>query len=588
MTALREQAAEFYASTVLAGRVVAQRPDARIVVAALHRPDGTIAHHVVLHGPGGYELIVPEGNYDVVAFEDANRNFAFDAEEASGRASAPVRAAGSGTVMAVDIVLARNAPALPVGREFAPRRDTQAGAIARLDDPIFDPAFGRKGYWEPMSFFREAGGNIHFLEPYDPARVPVLFIHGAGGSARDWHYFVDRLDRSRYQAWLFHYPSGASVESMAHLLYWKLFNLQVLHRFDRMHLTAHSMGGLVARRFLVDHGTRFPQVNAFITLSTPWAGEALADLGVKHSPAVIPSWRDMQPDGPFMREIFERPLPAGVEHYLFFGHKGGGFNLVRPNNDGAVTLASQLRPDAQAQARRVMGFDEDHVGILNSPRVFAQCAAILDRATGSSSSPLSGALRVEFNSEAGTPPLPVLMLSPVEGGERTYMALSPEDARREVGPVAPGTYEVSLLAGGFRAEPERALAIVSEGEAPTVRFRLLPQGTLVGHVTAKPDAMRNPAGTYSAPGRGVAEATVRIEGAGVDREAPPGHDIGECLDRFAASTDCSVEGQFWFTGLPEGDYRLTVSAPGFAPHESLHRVSPGQAVPWSPIELEPL
>jgi len=87
----------------------------------------------------------------------------------------------------------------------------------------------------------------------------VLLVHGALGSPQDWRAFFTGLDRTRYQAWFFCYPSGAAIDSMAYLLYWKLLNLQLRYHFDTLYLTAHSMGGLVVRTFLLNHGAQFPQ-----------------------------------------------------------------------------------------------------------------------------------------------------------------------------------------------------------------------------------------------------------------------------------------------------------------------------------------
>jgi hypothetical protein len=87
----------------------------------------------------------------------------------------------------------------------------------------------------------------------------------------------------------------------------------------------------------------------------------------------------MQPDGQFMKALFARQLPARIEHYLMFGHKGG-YSVLRPNNDGTVTLASQPRSPAQAEAKMVFGFDEDHVSIPSSPQVLTQYQVILSTA----------------------------------------------------------------------------------------------------------------------------------------------------------------------------------------------------------------
>ena len=85
-----------------------------------------------------------------------------------------------------------------------------------------------------------------------------------------------------------------------------------------------------------------------------------------------------------MRSLFDRRLPAHVEYDLLFGHRGSP-GLWRPNNDGAVTLASQLRRAAQEEGWVVFGFDEGHTSILVAPQVTAQLHAghaVLSAAAG--------------------------------------------------------------------------------------------------------------------------------------------------------------------------------------------------------------
>lgn len=390
LTKLNEQTREYEASTVLVGRVeTGTERDGPIVVGA-YSHDGArwvLAHQTLLHEHGGYELIVPRGSYVLFAFADRNGNGLFDTGEPAARLAGryTVAAPGDGMVGGLDMVLGHGTTEVP-RLVPAPHDSTQAGALIDLDAAAFSAAMGRQGYWQPMDFFRSHGGNVYFVEPYDATRTPVLFVHGAAGSPQDWRHQVSQLDRSRYQAWVFYYPSGAAVESMSNLLYWKLLNLQLRYRYERLMIVAHSMGGLVVRRCLLDNGANLPQVQRFVTLSTPWAGEASADRGVRLSPAVVPSWRDMQPDGPFMRSLFDRRLPTHVEYALLFGHRGAP-GLWRPNNDGKVTLASQLRRAAQEEARVVLGFDEDHVSILASPQVTAQLHALLDGRAASSRHP---------------------------------------------------------------------------------------------------------------------------------------------------------------------------------------------------------
>ena len=150
--------------------------------------------------------------------------------------------------------------------------------------------------------------------------------------------------------------------------------LYVAHRYPRVAVIAHSMAGLVARAFVnrvvVAGDGRAEGLRLFITLSTPSDGHSLAQRSVDRAPVVVPSWYDMAPGNPFLHSLLEPPLPPSLANYLLFSYAGGS-RLLRGANDGAVTLASQLVPRAQMQARQVRGFDESHRTILRSPDVAA-------------------------------------------------------------------------------------------------------------------------------------------------------------------------------------------------------------------------
>jgi pimeloyl-ACP methyl ester carboxylesterase len=247
-----------------------------------------------------------------------------------------------------------------------------------LNDTLFSFENGRRGYWEPYSFFRDTGCNIYFLHPHDPAKIPVLFVHGAMGSPRGWRFLSRHMDSSRFQPWFYYYPSGAPLQCAADLLHRKLVALRDRHRFDRMVIVAHSMGGLVVRSALVHHHGDLSFVRAFISIATPWDGVSRVVPGINISPVVLPSWKDLQPDGPFARSIFCRDLPESVDHYLFFGFKQGGRSEW--GSDGVVGLTTQLKPRSQREAAGIFGFHEDHSGMLRSFSVLERFNRVLDKA----------------------------------------------------------------------------------------------------------------------------------------------------------------------------------------------------------------
>ena len=117
--------------------------------------------------------------------------------------------------------------------------------VVDLDDKIFSRKYSSMGLWSPAEFIIKAGINIYSLEQYDKTKTPILYIHGAGGSPRDFNYLVKKINRDVYQPWFFYYPSGMKIEKISDILYKKIEVLQNKYNFKVLYLTAHSMGGLV-------------------------------------------------------------------------------------------------------------------------------------------------------------------------------------------------------------------------------------------------------------------------------------------------------------------------------------------------------
>lgn len=360
-----------------------------IVVAAYKEKQGKldVAGYTILHEPGPYELMVPYGRYHVLAFRDENEDLIFEKNEPLGiyghNSAQWIKA--NGITVCPNIVISgksETTAACPFGLAVAQKNAVNlhtrpAGEIIDLNNDLFDGRYGAKGYWAPKDFLRKIGVNIFFLEDYDPAKIPVLFIHGATGTPRGWRCLIESMDRTRFQPWFYFYPSGAPVKSMSDLLFWKLLRLRKKYHFTGMFITAHSMGGLIARSFIMDFGERFPFVRLFLSISTPWGGDKLAEYGMQQSPVVVPCWRDLQPDGDFLKSLYSRRMPEDIDFYIFFGHKGNR-NPFRSNNDGIISLASLLDLRSQSDAKMVFGFNEDHDSILSGNEVLRKYNTVLN------------------------------------------------------------------------------------------------------------------------------------------------------------------------------------------------------------------
>jgi pimeloyl-ACP methyl ester carboxylesterase len=124
----------------------------------------------------------------------------------------------------------------------------QAYAFASLDDDFFDPKYGLTGLYDPKAMMAHTQRFFFSLEKIDPDKTIVVFVHGIGGTPRDFKYLVDGLDKTRYQPWFYFYPSGMPLEKLGSLLAQiiELSNETQGYRSNRAIVVAHSMGGLVA------------------------------------------------------------------------------------------------------------------------------------------------------------------------------------------------------------------------------------------------------------------------------------------------------------------------------------------------------
>jgi pimeloyl-ACP methyl ester carboxylesterase len=108
--------------------------------------------------------------------------------------------------------------------------------------------------------------GIYLIHPYDPNKIPILFIHGLLSSPLSWQNLTNDLCSDprileHYQPWFFLYPTGQPVLESAAQLREQLERTQ--HLFDpsghaiashHVVVVAHSMGGLLAHTLVSDSG----------------------------------------------------------------------------------------------------------------------------------------------------------------------------------------------------------------------------------------------------------------------------------------------------------------------------------------------
>ena len=106
--------------------------------------------------------------------------------------------------------------------------------------------------------------GVYMITPYDPKKIPVVFVHGLISSPRTWAQMYNTIMsdpeiRSRYQFWYFAYPTGNPIAYSAQLLRKGLEDVRRKHdpdganpNFNRMVLVSHSMGGLLSKQMIMN------------------------------------------------------------------------------------------------------------------------------------------------------------------------------------------------------------------------------------------------------------------------------------------------------------------------------------------------
>jgi hypothetical protein len=354
--------------------------DCEVIIAVAGDDQGKEIHNYrVFERPGNFRLAALHDSKFLIVFQDLNRDFSYQVNEPAVWYDLSKTKIKTRDVADIEISL-RGPSARPVPpaleRLFDLRGnslgkiDVQAGSVQSLADEKFSEESAVMGMWEPIGFMKSGRAGIFFLEHYDPARIPVLFVHGINGTPRNFTSMINAIDHQKYQVWVLNYPSGLDLRALGDGMVGILAELRHRYGFNTLHFVAHSMGGLMVREYMAEcvRSNGCDYAGNFISISTPYGGVASTATWIDYARVVMPVWRNLVPDGPFLNDLFIHPLPPGVRQTLIVSYRNVS-RFSRDSGDGVIPLESQLRLEAQRQAVAIRGFNEDHNSVLESKEV---------------------------------------------------------------------------------------------------------------------------------------------------------------------------------------------------------------------------
>ena len=221
----------------------------------------------------------------------------------------------------------------------------------------------------PSWLWPMAANNSPNLDtPMRVAHGLVIVVHGFNKKARDMQDLADALEVSGWSCLRVNLPTlfgdeERCVEQLHHQVCAHLRHMDAKLRCSTpVHFVAHSLGGLIVRRFIAQHWHPQSQTLALqlrtdrpaqqikvghcVFIATPHKGSRLADIAVK-----LPGYRrTFKPiDALLPSAGYQRlPQPRDFKLGLIAGAQSAGLlgRLLQKPNDGHVEVASAQSPDA--------------------------------------------------------------------------------------------------------------------------------------------------------------------------------------------------------------------------------------------------
>lgn len=186
-----------------------------------------------------------------------------------------------------------------------------------------------KSVYRELIFEIRANNEIVRRQEYVPGKIPVILLYGFFSSRRSLTVLERILQARGFQVMSFNLGGlfgvffTRGIKETARFIDQKIERQIKRHGFQKVHIVAHSKGGLVAVWWLLKlDGWRV--CDRLITMGTPFQGSIFTYLALVTPLGFI--WKDvwqMRPGSEFLRELHNLPVPKETQIYCLFSEKDG-------------------------------------------------------------------------------------------------------------------------------------------------------------------------------------------------------------------------------------------------------------------------
>lgn len=193
-----------------------------------------------------------------------------------------------------------------------------------------------KAMWNELNEEIRLNNDIVKRNEHNPRKVPILLIYGYFSSRRALTVLERILTRRGYEVISFNLGGllgvffTRGIKETAYFIDYKLKRQFDRHGIDRIHIVAHSKGGLVALWWLL-RLKGWKHCSKLITMGTPYEGSLLTWLALITPAGFL--FRDlwqMRPGSDLLKSLHEETIPENVSIYNFFSNR----DRVAPGTKG--------------------------------------------------------------------------------------------------------------------------------------------------------------------------------------------------------------------------------------------------------------